>query len=262
MTDSHTPQGTDAAATTGGGPAASTAAPHPVTPSSPGTPARRTVAVVLAAGLGTRMKSATPKVLHRICGRPMIDYVLDAAVAATGTRPLVVYSPATEAVRDAVAGRADGALQDVPRGTGDALRAALEALDPGRRGDPRAVRRRAPRPRRPARCAARGTRHGPRGDRARVRGRDRPHRPRAGRAQRRRDRRADRRGQGRNRGGARDQRDQRGPVRDRGGLAPAPDRRPAPLAGDRRAVPHGPRSASPARTGGSLVRSTWTTTGA
>ncbi len=89
---------------------------------------RRTVAVVLAAGLGTRMKSATPKVLHRICGRPMIDYVLDAAIAATGSRPLVVYSPPTEAVRDAVAGRADAALQDMPRGTGDALRAALDAL--------------------------------------------------------------------------------------------------------------------------------------
>ncbi len=84
---------------------------------------------MLAAGLGTRMKSATPKVLHRICGRPLIDYVIDAAVAATGSRPLVVYSPATEAVRDAVADRADTALQDVPRGTGDALRAALGALD-------------------------------------------------------------------------------------------------------------------------------------
>ena len=89
---------------------------------------RRTVAVVLAAGLGTRMKSATPKVLHPLCGRPMIDYVLDAATAATGARPMVVYSPATEAVRDAVADRADTALQDEPRGTGDALRAALDAL--------------------------------------------------------------------------------------------------------------------------------------
>ena len=49
---------------------------------------------------------------------------------ATGSRPLVVYSPATEAVRDAVAERADAALQEVPRGTGDALRAALDALDP------------------------------------------------------------------------------------------------------------------------------------
>jgi bifunctional UDP-N-acetylglucosamine pyrophosphorylase / glucosamine-1-phosphate N-acetyltransferase len=86
------------------------------------------VAIVLAAGLGTRMKSRVPKVLHALCGRPMLDYVLDAADGATGSRPIVVYSPATELVRDAVAGRADTALQDEPRGTGDAVRAALEAL--------------------------------------------------------------------------------------------------------------------------------------
>ena len=83
---------------------------------------------MLAAGLGTRMKSRVPKVLHALCGRPMLEYVLDAADGATGTRPIVVYSPATELVRDAVAGRADTALQDEPRGTGDAVRAALAAL--------------------------------------------------------------------------------------------------------------------------------------
>jgi bifunctional UDP-N-acetylglucosamine pyrophosphorylase / glucosamine-1-phosphate N-acetyltransferase len=83
---------------------------------------------VLAAGLGTRMKSRVPKVLHALCGRPMLEYVLDAADGATGSRPIVVYSPATEQVRDAVAGRADTALQDEPRGTGDAVRAALAAL--------------------------------------------------------------------------------------------------------------------------------------
>ncbi|HEU0242584.1 MAG TPA: bifunctional UDP-N-acetylglucosamine diphosphorylase/glucosamine-1-phosphate N-acetyltransferase GlmU, partial [Candidatus Limnocylindrales bacterium] len=99
-----------------------------MTPARPGAPAGRTVAIVLAAGLGTRMKSRTPKVLHRLCGRPMIEYVLDAADAATGSRPIVVYSPATGAVRDAVAGRAEAALQDEPLGTGDALRAALQAL--------------------------------------------------------------------------------------------------------------------------------------
>ena len=99
-----------------------------MTPSSPGLPQGRTVAVVLAAGLGTRMRSSVPKVLHPVCGRPMIDYVLDAATAATGSRPVVVYSPASEAVRDAVADRADPAFQDEPRGTGDALRAALAAL--------------------------------------------------------------------------------------------------------------------------------------
>jgi bifunctional UDP-N-acetylglucosamine pyrophosphorylase/glucosamine-1-phosphate N-acetyltransferase len=86
------------------------------------------VAVVLAAGLGTRMKSRLPKVLHPLCGRPMIGYVVDAATAATRTRPVVVYSPATEAVRDVVSAVAEVALQDEPRGTGDALRAALEVL--------------------------------------------------------------------------------------------------------------------------------------
>jgi bifunctional UDP-N-acetylglucosamine pyrophosphorylase / glucosamine-1-phosphate N-acetyltransferase len=88
----------------------------------------RTRAIVLAAGLGTRMKSRLPKVLHPICGRPMIDSVLDAAEAATGGRPIVVWSPAVEAVRDAVADRADTARQAEPRGTGDALAAGLAAL--------------------------------------------------------------------------------------------------------------------------------------
>ena len=88
----------------------------------------RTIAVVLAAGLGTRMKSRTPKVLHPLCGRPVLAYVLDAARAATGERPLVVYSPPTAAIRDAFAEEADFALQDEPRGTGDALRAALAVV--------------------------------------------------------------------------------------------------------------------------------------
>jgi bifunctional UDP-N-acetylglucosamine pyrophosphorylase/glucosamine-1-phosphate N-acetyltransferase len=98
-----------------------------VNPPSPGLP-RRTVAIVLAAGLGTRMKSRMPKLLHPIMGRPMLAYVLDAARAATGERPLVVYSPATEAVRTAFADDADFALQDEPRGTGDAIRAALASV--------------------------------------------------------------------------------------------------------------------------------------
>jgi bifunctional UDP-N-acetylglucosamine pyrophosphorylase/glucosamine-1-phosphate N-acetyltransferase len=85
-------------------------------------------AVILAAGLGTRMKSRTPKVLHEICGRPMLAYVIDAARAATAQKPLVVYSPQTAQICDVFVGRADFALQDEPRGTGDALRAALAAL--------------------------------------------------------------------------------------------------------------------------------------
>ncbi|HEY8631765.1 MAG TPA: bifunctional UDP-N-acetylglucosamine diphosphorylase/glucosamine-1-phosphate N-acetyltransferase GlmU [Candidatus Limnocylindrales bacterium] len=85
-------------------------------------------AVVMAAGLGTRMKSRTPKLLHLLAGRPMVAFVVDAARATTGGRPVVVTSPATAAVRDALGDDVDYALQAEPRGTGDAVAAALAAL--------------------------------------------------------------------------------------------------------------------------------------
>jgi bifunctional UDP-N-acetylglucosamine pyrophosphorylase/glucosamine-1-phosphate N-acetyltransferase len=81
--------------------------------------------VVLAAGLGTRMKSSKPKVLHELCGRPMLAYVLDAAHAVSDRRPLIVYSPHTAALAEVFGERADFALQAAPRGTADALGAAL-----------------------------------------------------------------------------------------------------------------------------------------
>jgi bifunctional UDP-N-acetylglucosamine pyrophosphorylase/glucosamine-1-phosphate N-acetyltransferase len=90
----------------------------------------RAVAIVLAAGLGTRMRSSVPKLLHPLLGRPMLAYVLDVAVATTGRRPIVVTSPATAATRDAFADVADFALQDAPIGTGDAVRAGLAAVPP------------------------------------------------------------------------------------------------------------------------------------
>jgi bifunctional UDP-N-acetylglucosamine pyrophosphorylase/glucosamine-1-phosphate N-acetyltransferase len=83
------------------------------------------IAVVLAGGLGTRMKSTTPKLLHELCGRPMLAFVLDAARGATGADPVVVVSPATAAVRDAFPVGVAFALQERPDGTGDALRAGL-----------------------------------------------------------------------------------------------------------------------------------------
>ncbi len=60
----------------------------------------------------------------------MLDYVLEAATAATGRPPLVVISPATESIRDAVVPGAGFAVQDEPRGTADAVRAALDVLPP------------------------------------------------------------------------------------------------------------------------------------
>lgn len=97
-------------------------------PPSPASPTG-TVAVVLAAGLGTRMKSAVPKVLHPVCGRPMLAYVLDAWAStddgSSGGRPIIVFSPTVAAMIDVFAERAVFALQDEPRGTGDAIAAAL-----------------------------------------------------------------------------------------------------------------------------------------
>jgi len=102
-----------------------------VNPPSPSS-ATGTVAVVLAAGLGTRMRSATPKVLHPLCGRPMLAYMLDAwastANGAAARPPIVVYSPPVEAVTRVFAEQATFALQDEPRGSGDAVRAAMAAV--------------------------------------------------------------------------------------------------------------------------------------
>jgi bifunctional UDP-N-acetylglucosamine pyrophosphorylase / glucosamine-1-phosphate N-acetyltransferase len=66
----------------------------------------------------------------------MLGYVLEAAATATGTRPLVVVSPAAEAVRQQFEATADFAIQAEPLGTGDALRVALAALDEGRASVP------------------------------------------------------------------------------------------------------------------------------
>jgi bifunctional UDP-N-acetylglucosamine pyrophosphorylase/glucosamine-1-phosphate N-acetyltransferase len=91
-------------------------------------PSESVLPVILAAGLGTRMNSGRAKVLHELCGRPMLAYVLAAARETCGQRPLVVYSPATKAVTDVFADQADFALQKEPLGTADAVRAAMAAV--------------------------------------------------------------------------------------------------------------------------------------
>jgi bifunctional UDP-N-acetylglucosamine pyrophosphorylase/glucosamine-1-phosphate N-acetyltransferase len=80
-------------------------------------------AVILAAGQGTRMRSARPKVLHPLAGRPLLLHVIEAAAVATGAPPVVVLGPGQPAVHEAVHGVARVAVQPEPRGTGDALRA-------------------------------------------------------------------------------------------------------------------------------------------
>ena len=82
--------------------------------------------IVLAAGLGTRMRSQTPKVLHLVAGKPLLSHVL-AAVRGAGARPVVVLSKESEPAQ-LIVGNAAVAMQDPPRGTGDAVRVALGAI--------------------------------------------------------------------------------------------------------------------------------------
>jgi len=81
-------------------------------------------AVVMAGGLGTRMKSATPKHLHPLLGRRMVDWVVQAARDAGVERVVVVASPDSAASFDGV----EVAVQQEPLGTGDAVRSARDAL--------------------------------------------------------------------------------------------------------------------------------------
>ena len=81
-------------------------------------------AVVMAAGQGTRMKSATPKHLHPILGRRMVDWVLEAARPLSPSRLVVIVSPSSA---DQFADL-EVAVQEQPRGTGDAVRSARAAL--------------------------------------------------------------------------------------------------------------------------------------
>lgn len=80
-------------------------------------------AVILAAGKGTRMKSDLPKVAHPICGRPMIEYVLDSARTAGAGRLIVVVGYGADVVRELLAGHPDVefAVQDQQLGTGHAV---------------------------------------------------------------------------------------------------------------------------------------------
>ncbi len=89
---------------------------------------KKTAAIVLAAGLGTRMKSARPKVLHPLAGRPMIGHLLE-TLGAVGADPVVVVvAPHSEAVERAVAPHKT-VVQSEQLGTGHAVRSALGALE-------------------------------------------------------------------------------------------------------------------------------------
>ncbi|WP_175979611.1 MULTISPECIES: bifunctional UDP-N-acetylglucosamine diphosphorylase/glucosamine-1-phosphate N-acetyltransferase GlmU [Caballeronia] len=87
--------------------------------------------VILAAGMGKRMRSALPKVLHPLAGKPLLAHVIDTARTLSPTRLVVVVGHGAEKVREAVgAPDVQFALQDKQLGTGHAVQQALPLLDP------------------------------------------------------------------------------------------------------------------------------------
>jgi bifunctional UDP-N-acetylglucosamine pyrophosphorylase/glucosamine-1-phosphate N-acetyltransferase len=88
---------------------------------------------IMAAGLGTRMKSDTAKVLHKIAGKPMLHWVVSAAHAAGAQRVVAILGHQNEAVKASLdasfgAGKIDVALQPEQRGTGHAVQCALPSV--------------------------------------------------------------------------------------------------------------------------------------
>lgn len=93
----------------------------------------RRLALVLAAGEGTRMRSALPKVLHRVCGRTMLSWVLETLGELRGSGHIdgvvVVIGSGADEVRKEVGERGACVVQEERRGTGHAVMAAAPCLD-------------------------------------------------------------------------------------------------------------------------------------
>ena len=88
-------------------------------------------AVIMAAGQGTRMKSPTPKVLHKVGGRTMLDRAIDAVEGAGCEKVVVVCGTHSPAVTEHVRARLGSdavAIQDPPMGTAHAVLCAKDAL--------------------------------------------------------------------------------------------------------------------------------------
>jgi bifunctional UDP-N-acetylglucosamine pyrophosphorylase/glucosamine-1-phosphate N-acetyltransferase len=87
------------------------------------------VVVIMAAGEGTRMRSATPKLLHPVCGRPMIAWPVAAAREAGAARVVVVAGPARR-LQGSLDSEVTFAIQEQARGTADAVKAAASLITP------------------------------------------------------------------------------------------------------------------------------------
>src|SRR5215213_2567566 len=86
--------------------------------------------LIMAAGQGTRMRSDLPKVLHRICGKPMVEWVIDAARGAGASRVVCVVRPG-DGVREGLPESVEVAEQHEGEGTGSAVLAARDLIEQG-----------------------------------------------------------------------------------------------------------------------------------
>ncbi len=86
--------------------------------------------VIMAAGKGTRMKSALPKVLHRVGGRSLLQHVVDSAAALAATQTVIITGHGAEAVEAAVATSGASFVRQMPQlGTGHAVQQVVPVLD-------------------------------------------------------------------------------------------------------------------------------------
>lgn len=89
------------------------------------------MALIMAAGEGKRMKSKHPKPLFKLCGKPILEYVMLAAQEACGTKPVLIVGKGHEEIRDAFGDEADYVMQEEQLGTGHAVMMAKDYLEKG-----------------------------------------------------------------------------------------------------------------------------------
>ena len=89
---------------------------------------KKTAVIILAAGKGTRMKSAVPKVMHKICGRPMLGYVIDLARSLNPQDIAVVLGHKYNLIKKEIPAKVSVAIQKRLIGTADAVKTGLDRL--------------------------------------------------------------------------------------------------------------------------------------
>src|ERR1019366_2595311 len=84
--------------------------------------------IILAAGRGTRMKSEIPKVLHKVCGKPVLEYVLDISKALRSLKTYLVVGHGSQQVKDGIGNAVEFVYQDQLLGTADAVNRCYSLL--------------------------------------------------------------------------------------------------------------------------------------